>query len=312
MTRNAIRNTIVAVSDGVVIDAGPTPGYGIWGDARHADGTGTVYGNITTRWSGRRAGDGRRPNRHIGNRGNSTGQAPAFEVLQGGPKNRPCAVAGKRGYSSAITTVDLVSETRATRLPPSSHPKPAASSSESRTADHFGRHRAGPMPNDSRVSDDSPPATATAGGKPCGPAQQPAPAPTDEPSSRRPRRLRGQIISRVGQVGGGHHLMPGGGGPIAFRSRAVLAWSSLWRERIRVIMLLLQGTPDGAATSSPSARVVAVADLRHGVFIGAHASPGSSRPLRLLPIAHPVVLACTQKPTLACRRTALSRRVKAC
>lgn len=45
---NAIGTPIYAVSDGVVIDAGPTAGYGMWVKLLHADGTVTLYGHVNT------------------------------------------------------------------------------------------------------------------------------------------------------------------------------------------------------------------------------------------------------------------------
>ncbi|MGH3970542.1 MAG: M23 family metallopeptidase, partial [Mycobacterium sp.] len=82
---NSIGTPIHAVSDGVVIDAGPTAGYGMCVKLRHADGTVTLYGhvNTTTVGVGERvmAGD---QIATMGNRGNSTGPHLHFEVLQGG------------------------------------------------------------------------------------------------------------------------------------------------------------------------------------------------------------------------------------
>jgi murein DD-endopeptidase MepM/ murein hydrolase activator NlpD len=80
-----IGTPIYAASDGVVVDAGPTAGYGAWVKIRHADGTVTLYGHVNT-WDvqiGQRvmAGD---QIATIGNRGNSTGPHCHFEVLQGG------------------------------------------------------------------------------------------------------------------------------------------------------------------------------------------------------------------------------------
>jgi murein DD-endopeptidase MepM/ murein hydrolase activator NlpD len=82
---NSIGTPIVAVSDGVVIDVGPTAGYGAWVKLRHADGTVTLYGHVNT-WLvsvGQRvmAGD---QIATIGNRGNSTGPHCHFEVLLNG------------------------------------------------------------------------------------------------------------------------------------------------------------------------------------------------------------------------------------
>ncbi len=82
---NSIGTPIYAVADGVVIDAGPTAGYGAWVKLRHADGTVTLYGHVNT-WLvsvGERvmAGD---QIATIGNRGNSTGPHCHFEVMPNG------------------------------------------------------------------------------------------------------------------------------------------------------------------------------------------------------------------------------------
>ena len=45
---NAIGTPIYAASDGVVIAAGPTPGFGMWVKIRDANGTVTLYGHIDT------------------------------------------------------------------------------------------------------------------------------------------------------------------------------------------------------------------------------------------------------------------------
>ncbi|MGH3523909.1 MAG: M23 family metallopeptidase [Mycobacterium sp.] len=98
---NSIGTRIVAVSDGVVVDAGPTAGYGMWVKLRHADGTVTLYGHVnsTTVGVGERvmAGD---QIATMGNRGNSTGPHLHFEVLLGGT-NRvdPVPWLAKRGLS---------------------------------------------------------------------------------------------------------------------------------------------------------------------------------------------------------------------
>jgi murein DD-endopeptidase MepM/ murein hydrolase activator NlpD len=98
---NAIGTPIYAVADGVVIDAGPTAGYGAWVKIRHADGTVTLYGHVNT-WlvsKGDRvlAGD---QIATIGNRGNSTGPHCHFEVLLNGT-NRidPVPWLAQRGLS---------------------------------------------------------------------------------------------------------------------------------------------------------------------------------------------------------------------
>jgi murein DD-endopeptidase MepM/ murein hydrolase activator NlpD len=96
---NSIGTPIVAVSDGVVIDAGPTAGYGMWVKLLHADGTVTLYGHINTALVsvGQRvmAGD---QIATMGNRGNSTGPHLHFEVLQGGAERiDPVPWLAKRG-----------------------------------------------------------------------------------------------------------------------------------------------------------------------------------------------------------------------
>ncbi|MEE6137176.1 M23 family metallopeptidase [Mycobacterium sp. 050128] len=96
---NSIGTPIVAVSDGVVIDAGPTAGYGMWVKLLHADGTVTLYGHINTTLVsvGQRvlAGD---QIATMGNRGNSTGPHLHFEVLQGGTERiDPVPWLAKRG-----------------------------------------------------------------------------------------------------------------------------------------------------------------------------------------------------------------------
>jgi murein DD-endopeptidase MepM/ murein hydrolase activator NlpD len=98
---NSIGTPIVAAADGVVIDAGPTAGYGAWVKLRHNDGTVTLYGHVNT-WVvsiGERvmAGD---QIATIGNRGNSTGPHLHFEVLLNGT-NRvdPVPWLAQRGLS---------------------------------------------------------------------------------------------------------------------------------------------------------------------------------------------------------------------
>ncbi len=95
-----IGTPIYAVADGVVVDAGPTAGYGAWVKIRHSDGTVTLYGHVNT-WTvqiGQRvfAGD---QIATIGNRGNSTGPHLHFEVLpERHQLHRSGAVACRAGY----------------------------------------------------------------------------------------------------------------------------------------------------------------------------------------------------------------------
>jgi murein DD-endopeptidase MepM/ murein hydrolase activator NlpD len=98
---NSIGTPIFAVSDGVVIDAGPTAGYGMWVKLRHADGTVTLYGHVNTTLVsvGQRvtAGD---QIATMGNRGNSTGPHLHFEVLRDGTERiDPVPWLAKRGLS---------------------------------------------------------------------------------------------------------------------------------------------------------------------------------------------------------------------
>jgi murein DD-endopeptidase MepM/ murein hydrolase activator NlpD len=98
---NSIGTPIRAVSDGVVIDAGPTAGYGMWVKLRHADGTVTLYGHVNTTMvsRGQRVMAGDRI-ATMGNRGNSTGPHLHFEVLLGGTQRvDPVPWLAKRGLS---------------------------------------------------------------------------------------------------------------------------------------------------------------------------------------------------------------------
>lgn len=79
---NAIGTPIYAVSDGVVIEAGPAAGYGMLVKLRHSDGTATLYGHVNTTLVnvGERvmAGD---QIATMGNRGDATGPHLHLEVL---------------------------------------------------------------------------------------------------------------------------------------------------------------------------------------------------------------------------------------
>ncbi len=98
---NSIGTPIYAVSDGVVIEAGPAAGYGALVKLRHADGTVTLYGHVNTTLVGVgqrvMAGD---QIATMGNRGNSTGPHLHFEVLLGGTERiDPVPWLAKRGLS---------------------------------------------------------------------------------------------------------------------------------------------------------------------------------------------------------------------
>ncbi|WP_372451380.1 M23 family metallopeptidase [Mycolicibacter acidiphilus] len=98
---NSIGTPIYAASDGVVIEAGPTAGYGAYVKIRHSDGTVTLYGHINT-WTvsvGEQvmAGD---QIATMGNRGYSTGPHCHFEVLQNGTTRiDPVSWLAKRGVN---------------------------------------------------------------------------------------------------------------------------------------------------------------------------------------------------------------------
>lgn len=84
---NRIGTPIKAAADGVVIEAGPASGFGLWVRVLHDDGTVTVYGHVDRilRARGQRV----RANDVIatmGNRGQSTGPHLHFEVWLGGQR----------------------------------------------------------------------------------------------------------------------------------------------------------------------------------------------------------------------------------
>jgi len=98
---NSIGTPILAVADGVVIDAGPAAGFGLWVKLRHNDGTVTVYGHVNTINCniGERvmAGD---EIATMGNRGNSTGPHLHFEVwLNGTNRVDPVPWLAQRGIN---------------------------------------------------------------------------------------------------------------------------------------------------------------------------------------------------------------------
>lgn len=100
---NAIGTPIYAASDGEVVAAGPTPGFGMWVKIRDTDGTVTLYGHIDTATVqvGDRvlAGD---QIATVGNRGNSTGPHLHFEVHRNGvEKIDPTAWLQQRGVTNA-------------------------------------------------------------------------------------------------------------------------------------------------------------------------------------------------------------------
>jgi murein DD-endopeptidase MepM/ murein hydrolase activator NlpD len=83
-----IGTPIRAVTDAVVIEAGPASGFGLWMRLRHPDGTVTVYGHMNTidRPTGAHVAAGEQI-ATVGTRGQSTGPHLHFEVWPGGQRN---------------------------------------------------------------------------------------------------------------------------------------------------------------------------------------------------------------------------------
>jgi murein DD-endopeptidase MepM/ murein hydrolase activator NlpD len=86
-----IGTPIYAAADGVVIEAGPASGFGLWVRIQHEDGTITVYGHMQS--FNVREGEKVKAGEQIamtGNRGQSTGPHLHFEVWEpGGKKINP-------------------------------------------------------------------------------------------------------------------------------------------------------------------------------------------------------------------------------
>ncbi|MBQ0923011.1 M23 family metallopeptidase [Saccharopolyspora endophytica] len=98
---NAKGAPIFSVADGVVIEAGPASGFGLWVRVQHEDGTITVYGHVNTITADEgdkvKAGD---QIATMGNRGFSTGTHLHFEVWNaGGKKINPLPWMRERGIS---------------------------------------------------------------------------------------------------------------------------------------------------------------------------------------------------------------------
>lgn len=98
---NAIGTPILSVMDGVVVEAGPASGFGLWVRVQHADGTITVYGHVNTIdvSKGAKVKAGQQI-ATMGNRGQSTGPHLHFEVWTGGSqKVNPVGWLAARGVS---------------------------------------------------------------------------------------------------------------------------------------------------------------------------------------------------------------------
>lgn len=102
---NAIGTPIYAYSDGVVEDAGPASGFGLWVVLRHPDGTHTVYGHVNRMFVkvGQQVRAGQKI-AEVGNRGESTGPHLHFEVwAPNGTKINPIPWLASRGITVGAT-----------------------------------------------------------------------------------------------------------------------------------------------------------------------------------------------------------------
>ena len=100
---NRIGTPIYAFTDGVVEEAGPASGFGLWVVLRHSDGTRSVYGHVNRMFVQKgqsvRAGE---EIAEIGNRGHSTGPHLHFEIWNAnGAKINPLPWLRKHGINIA-------------------------------------------------------------------------------------------------------------------------------------------------------------------------------------------------------------------
>jgi murein DD-endopeptidase MepM/ murein hydrolase activator NlpD len=98
---NAIGTPILSAADGVVVEAGPASGFGLWVRVQHTDGTITVYGHVNEILAATgtqvHAGD---QIATMGNRGQSTGPHLHFEVwINGSQKIDPQGWLAARGIT---------------------------------------------------------------------------------------------------------------------------------------------------------------------------------------------------------------------
>ncbi|QTR02512.1 M23 family metallopeptidase, partial [Saccharothrix algeriensis] len=98
---NSIGTPILSAMDGVVVEAGPASGFGLWVRVQHNDGTITVYGHVNEILvsQGQQVAAGEQI-ATMGNRGQSTGPHLHFEVWLGGSqKVDPLPWLAERGIS---------------------------------------------------------------------------------------------------------------------------------------------------------------------------------------------------------------------
>lgn len=96
---NRIGTPIRSIMDGVVLEAGPASGFGLWVRVRHADGTAAIYGHLNSYSvrAGQRVSAGQ-VIAQMGNRGVSTGSHLHFELWdQAGRKLDPLAWLQNKG-----------------------------------------------------------------------------------------------------------------------------------------------------------------------------------------------------------------------
>ncbi|PTR30581.1 murein DD-endopeptidase MepM/ murein hydrolase activator NlpD [Rhodococcus sp. OK519] len=96
-----IGTPVHAAADGVVVDAGPASGFGLWVRVKHDDGTTTVYGHVNDYQVrvGQHVVAGQQI-ATVGNRGQSTGPHLHFEVWSAnGAKVDPSAWLEERGVA---------------------------------------------------------------------------------------------------------------------------------------------------------------------------------------------------------------------
>jgi murein DD-endopeptidase MepM/ murein hydrolase activator NlpD len=98
---NRIGTPIVAVTDGVVVEAGSASGFGLWVRVLHDDGTISVYGHVDSFSvrEGQKVKAGEQIAR-MGNRGHSTGPHLHFEIWDAsGKKLNPVSWLAARGIT---------------------------------------------------------------------------------------------------------------------------------------------------------------------------------------------------------------------
>ncbi|MFI6097499.1 M23 family metallopeptidase [Lentzea sp. NPDC051213] len=96
-----IGTPILSAADGVILEAGPASGFGLWVRVQHTDGTITVYGHVNdySVREGQQVKAGQQIAR-MGNRGFSTGPHLHFEVWNpDGQKINPLTWLNSRGVS---------------------------------------------------------------------------------------------------------------------------------------------------------------------------------------------------------------------